>query len=184
MKKPFSVYIVYVFIAFIILLFAAVLYQNANKQEPQRQQKEIPPAPLAYSKGGVSFTYPGDWKTNDIPASTGMISVQLSDPKDFIVFVASSAKTFTDIKMKEKPQYQKDIELGGVKGTEQLWQDEKTQTVILRADHLEFQNRFYRFEMFTNRSRQVKADRIWKDVLASVKFATSTQDAIQALPKK
>lgn len=167
---------------FIILLFVAVLYQGANKQAPQKQEN-IPPAPLIYSKGDVSFTYPGDWKTNDIPASAGMISVQLSDPKDFIVFVASSAKTFTDIKMKGKPQYRKNTELDGVKGTEQLWQDDKMQTAIFRADRLEFQKRFYRFEMFTNRSRQVKADRIWKDILTSVKFATSTQDAIQAVPK-
>lgn len=183
MKKSFSVYIVYAFMVLVILLFAAALYQSVNKQAPQKQEN-IPPAPLTYNKGDVSFTYPGDWKTNDIPASAGMISVQVSDPKDFIVFVASSAKTFTDIKMKGKPQYQKDTELDGVKGIERLWQDDKTQTAILRADHLEFQKRFYRFEMFTNRSRQVKADRIWKDVLASVQFATSTQDTIQAVPKK
>lgn len=183
MKKSFSVYIGYAFMVFVILLFAAVLYQDVNKQAPQKKEN-IPLAPLVYNKGGVSFTYPGDWEMKDIPADTGMISVQVTDPDDFIVVVASSANTFTDIKMKGKPQYQKDIELNGIKGTEQLWQDDKTQTVILRADHLKFQNRFYRFEMFTNRSRQVKADRIWKDVLASVKFATSTQDTIQALPKK
>jgi len=167
----------------VILLFAAALYQSVNKQVPQKQEK-IPPAPLQYMKGDVSFMYPGDWNMDDIPATEGTISVRVMDPKDFIVFVASSHKTSTDIKMKEKPQYQKDIELGGVQGTERLWQDDEKQTVIFRADHLEFQKRFYRFEMFTNRGRQVKADRIWKDILASVKFATSTQDAIQAVPKK
>ncbi len=168
---------------FVILLFAVVLYQGMQRKEPQKQEN-IPIAPLIYNKGGVSFAYPGDWNIADIPASTDMISVQISDPHDFIVFVASSAKTYSDIKMKEKPQVQKDIELGGVKGTEKLWLDDKKQTVILRADHLEFQDRFYRFEMFTNRSRQVKAERVWKEIVDSIQFASSTKDTIQATPQK
>ncbi len=185
MKKSYYVYIAIALIGLALTAIIAALYLNKSvkPQAPTAQQAPSAPAPRQYSKGNVSFSYPANWKTNDIPASPGLISVQVYDPDDFIVFVASSGTTLNDYKVNGELQYEKDAMIGGISGRERLWEDDKSKTAIFRADDFEFQKRFYRFEMFTSRSREVKAQKIWEDILASVKFTESKDDAIQATPK-
>src|SRR3989344_2977235 len=139
MKKSFSVYITYAFIGFVCIVFVAALYQSIGvKQQAPTVSSPVPPPPQQYSKGNVSFLYPANWKTNDIPASPGLISVQVYDPEDFIVLVASSGEKLNDYKVKGTLQYEKDAQLGGIAGKERAWRDEKSQTAIFRADHFMF----------------------------------------------
>lgn len=121
---------------------------------------------------------------NDIPAAEGMISAQVSDPKDMIVFVASSNRSYGDPKVNGEIKYNKDITLGGVAGKERLWEDMNSQAAIFRADNFRFQDRYYRFEMFSNLSRKVKAEKVWREILDSVRFAESNKEEIKAEPAK
>ncbi|MEK7098034.1 MAG: hypothetical protein AAB906_04255, partial [Patescibacteria group bacterium] len=101
---------------------------------------------------------------------------------DMIVFAASSNKSYSDPSVNGEPKYNKDITLNNIAGKERLWEDAQSQAVIFRADNFFFQNRHYRFEMFSVLSRKVKAEKVWRDILASVKFAETADEKIEAKP--
>lgn len=170
-------------IVFVVIIAGIFLYKNKklDKQAAVLQQKTLPTS-AKYAKGSVAFFYPADWAVNDIPATEGMISVQVSDPKDVIVFVASSGRSYSDPKVNGELKYNKDITFNNVAGKERLWEDAKSQAVIFRADNFRFQDRYYRFEMFSVLSRKVKAEKVWREILASVKFAETAEEGIKANP--
>lgn len=185
MKKTNIVLAVLILIVIGAIAVGAFWYKNAklNKQAEDLGKVKTK-AEAKYTKGSVAFFYPADWQMSDIPAMEGMISAQVSDPKDMIVFVASSNRAYGDPKVNGDLKYDKEITLGGVAGKERLWEDAKTQSAIFRADGFRFQDRYYRFEMFSNLSRKVKAENVWRSILASVKFSESEKEAIEAKPEK
>lgn len=181
MKKINIVLVVLILIA--VGVVGALFYKSAILNKKAADLGQIKTKTEAkYAKGSVTFFYPADWQANDIPAAEGMISVQVSDPKDMIVFVASSNRSYGDPAVNGDLKYDKEITLGGVKGKERLWEDAKTQIAVFRADGFRFQDRYYRFEMFSNLSRKVKAENVWRGILASTKFAETEQEKIEAKP--
>jgi len=183
MKKTNIVLAVLILIVVGAIVVGALLYRNARLSKQADDLGKIKTKTEAkYAKGSVAFFYPADWLVNDIPAAEGMISAQVSDPKDMIVFVASSNRAYGDPKVNGDLKYDKEITLAGAQGKERLWEDQKSQAVIFRADGFRFQDRYYRFEMFSNLSRKVKAENIWRDILASVKFSESEKEGIEAKP--
>ncbi len=166
----------------IVILFAAhFIARRAEKPAPAAPQEKPAPQKAEYRKGGAAFSYPALWQVNDIPAVGDFISVQAFDAKDNIVFVASSQKARNDPKA-GKPLYEKEITLDGVNGVERQWENEKSGMTVLRADNLHFAGRYYRFEMFAVISRKIKAERIWKDILDSVRFVRAENEGIEAAP--
>lgn len=135
-----------------------------------------------YTKGNASFLYPAAWKQNDIPTSPGFISVQVYDPAEGIVFVASSSEKEDDPRVDGALTKDADITTGGVLGKERIWENDKTLAVVMRADKIAFNGRHYRFEMFGHLSRKVLMQNYWKDIMSSVQFAESETEAIQAAP--
>lgn len=135
-----------------------------------------------YTKGNASFLYPAAWKQNDIPTSPGFISVQVYDPENSIVFVASSNQEENDSHVDGVLTYDADIIVGGVSGRERTWENDKTLAVVMRADKIAFNDRHYRFEMFGHLSRKVLMQNYWKDIMSSMEFAESETEDIQAAP--
>lgn len=183
MKKTNVFLVVIIVIAAVFIIAGIFLYKNKKLDKQAADLGQVKTKTEAkYAKGSVAFFYPADWQANDIPAAEGMISAQVSDPKEMIVFVASSNRAYGDPKVNGELKYDKEIALGGVKGKERLWEDAKTQVAVFRADGFRFQDRHYRFEMFSNLSRKVKAENVWRGILASVKFAETEQEKIDAKP--
>ena len=157
-------------------------------------QKITPPAPTGgekivtaqakYIKGGAAFFYPASWQVNDIPASPGMISVQVVDPEDSIVLVASSAEKMSDSEVNGTLVREEGITVGGIAGKERRWENMKSQTVIFRADDLKFEEKQYRFELFGAFSRKVKMERVWDAIIKSVQFEKGIKEGIIATPQK
>ena len=185
MKKTNIVLAVLILMAVGAIVVGALWYKNSRLSRQAVDLGQVKTkAEAKYAKGSVAFFYPADWLVNDIPAAEGMISAQVSDPKDMIVFVASSNRAYGDPKVNGDLEYDKEISLAGAQGKERLWEDQKSQTVIFRADGFRFQERYYRFEMFSNLSRKVKAENVWRGTLASVKFSESEKESIEAKPEK
>lgn len=167
----------------IVLLVVVAIFLSRREATPSPVAQNTPIPKVEYNKGEASFFYPGDWKLSDQPVAPGFISAAVYDPVDFMVFTATSNPKPSAYKPNGTLDYKKDMTLGGVDGTERMWEDAKTKTVTFRADGFVFQHRSYYFELFTTATRKTKAEYEWKDILSSVKFATSTQETIQAKPK-
>lgn len=178
----------FIFIACGAILFAAVcigvffFYQKMTPSEMVKDEK-IGTAQAKYSKGGAAFFYPASWEVNDIPASPGMISVQVIDPENGIVLVASSADTLNDSKVNGTMVREENITVGGVAGKERRWENMKSQTVIFRADNIAFEGKQYRFEMFGTLSRKVRMERAWDTIITSVRFEKGGEEGITATPQ-
>jgi len=166
----------------VVLVIIGLLFTVRHQPSPITQQEQPIPK-VEYSKGEASFFYPGDWKLEDATTTPGFISAAVYDPVDFLVFTATSNPKPSSYKPGGTLSYEKDVTLDGVSGKERMWEDAKTKTVTYRADGFEFVNRSYFFELFATVTRKTKADYEWNDILSSVKFATSTQETIQAQPK-
>ena len=174
-----------IIIAFIILILAFIaagLIVAFRKPKVSEQARITIPPVKVFSKGQVSFSYPREWEIKDIPTIEGLISVQVFDPKENVVFVASSNNKFSDSEVKGDLRYEKELALGGVQGKERLWESKEMQSAIFRADEFEFQKRHYRFEMFSALSRRLLAEQRWREILASVKFQESSEEGIKAEP--
>lgn len=174
-----------ILIAFIILILAFIatgLIIAFRKPKINEQARITIPPVKVFNKGQVSFSYPREWELKDIPTAEGLISVQVFDPKENVVFVASSNDKFSDSEVKGDLKSEKEMTLAGVKGKERVWESKETQAVIYRADGFEFQKRHYRFEIFSPLSRKLLAEKFWRETLASVKFAESIKEGIKAEP--
>jgi len=186
MRQSHSFFIIALILVVIALvIFATILYQGAKiRQLPGESMEQ---APAKYTKGGTAFLYPASWIVNDIPASGNLISVQLTDQENGIIFIVSSNTEFNDYSASGDLQYEKDIEVDGVSGSERLWQNNEVNTAVFRADNLSFGERYYRFEMFvTKLSKKTRAEKHWKDILASIRFdelEDGTEGGIQAVPQ-
>lgn len=159
------------------------LYRKMAPSLPKAGEKAVV-AQAKYSKGNTSFFYPALWRENDIPASSGFISVQVADPEDSIVVVASSGEKLNDYKVTGTLQREENITVGGVSGKERRWENEKSQAVVFRADDLKFEGKQYRFEMFGTLSRKVKMEHEWEGILKSVRFEKGNEKEITATPQK
>ena len=179
----------FIFLTFVAILFATVcvgvflFYQKITLPVPIGGEK-IVTAQAKYIKGGAAFFYPASWQVNDIPASQGMISVQVVDPEDSIVLVASSAEKMSDSEVNGTLVREEDITVGGITGKERRWENMKSQTVIFRADNLKFEGKQYRFEMFGAFSRKVKMEREWDAIIKSVQFEKGSEEGIIASPQE
>src|SRR3972149_6110730 len=179
MKKTNIVLAVLILMAVGAIVVGALWYKNSRLSKRAADLGQVKTkAEAKYAKGSVAFFYPADWLVNDIPAAEGMISAQVSDPKDMIVFVASSNRAYGNPKGNGYLKDDKEVTLAGTHGKERLWEDQKSQAVIFRADGFRFQERYYRFEMFSNLSRKVKAEHVWPGILASVNFSVSETERI------
>ena len=126
MKKTNIVLAVLILMAIGAIVIGALLYRNARlSKQADDLGKVKAKAEAKYAKGSVAFFYPADWLVNDIPAAEGMISAQVSDQKDMIVFVASSNRAYGDPKVNGDLKYDKEIALAGVAGKKSLWEDKK-----------------------------------------------------------
>ncbi|MBI5913309.1 hypothetical protein HY839_02610 [Candidatus Azambacteria bacterium] len=178
----------------ILLALAAVLFVAACVAVFFLYRAVVPTAPKAgekvvvaqakYIKGNASFFYPAQWHENDIPASPGMISVQVVDTEDSIVFVASSAEKLNDPKMSGTLVREESITVGGIFGKERRWENMESQTVVFRADDVRFERKYYRFEMFGTLSRKVKMESEWENILRSVQFEKGSEEGITATPQE
>lgn len=165
-----------------VVLVVGFLGLQSSRLKPPASLDEAAPAKAKFVKGKTAFFYPADWQLKDVPLSGGLISVQVNDPDDFIVFIASSNTIAEKANVKGVLAYEKELALAGVKGKERLWEDAKADTVVFRADGFEFEKRFYRFELFTVASRKTKAERVWREILDSVQFI-SGEEGIEAIPQ-
>ena len=172
---------VILFAAAVLLLIGGVIVVVRYMRAP-----EVPAEPVVaraqYAKGNASFLYPAMWKQNDIPTSPGFISVQVYDPAEGIVFVASSSEKEDDPSVGGVLVKDGDITAGGVSGKERIWENDKTLAVVMRADKIVFAGRAYRFEMFGHLSRKVPMQKHWSDIMSSITFAESETEEIQAAP--
>ena len=175
--------IIIITLIIIILAFIAAGLIIAFRKPKVSEQARITISPVkVFSKGQVSFSYPREWELKDMPTVEGLISVQVFDPKENVVFVVSSNDKFSDSEVKGDLKYEKELMLDNVEGKERAWESKETQSVIFRADGFEFQKRHYRFEMFSSLSRKLLAEKVWRETLASVKFQESTKEGIKAEP--
>lgn len=180
MKKTNIILIILIALILVFIVIGLIIAFRKPKVSEQARIT-IPPVKV-FSKGQVSFSYPREWELKDIPTVEGLISVQVFDPKENVVFVASSNDKFSDSEVKGDLKYEKELMLDNVKGKERVWESKETQSVIYRADGFEFQKRHYRFEMFSSLSRKLLAEKVWRETLASVKFAESIKEGIKAEP--
>lgn len=181
--KKYNFIIIALIIAVIVVIGIMVIYAF-RKPKVSEQARITIPSVKVFSKGQVSFSYPREWELKDIPTVEGLISVQVFDPKENVVFVASSNDKFSDSEVKGDLKYEKELTLDNVKGKERAWESKETQSVIYRAGGFEFQKRHYRFEMFSSLSRKLLAEQRWREILASVNFAESAAEGIKAEPTK
>lgn len=158
-------------------IIAVVRYMRAPKAPA-----ELVVARAQYAKGNASFLYPAMWKQNDIPTSPGFISVQVYDPTEGIVFVASSSAEESDPHVDGALVKNADIAVGGISGKERIWENDKTLAVVMRTDKIMFAGRAYRFEMFGHLSRKVPMQKYWSDIMSSITFSESESEEIQAAP--
>ncbi|MEK7493575.1 MAG: hypothetical protein AAB630_00300 [Patescibacteria group bacterium] len=179
----------FVLIALVAILFVAAcgaalfLYLKVVPMAPQVAEK-VGIAQAKYIKGSTSFFYPALWQENDIPALPGLISVQVVDPKDGIVLVASSGEKLNDSQVTGTLVREENITVGGIVGKERRWENAESQAVVFRADDLQFEGKYYRFEMFGTLSRKVKMQSAWEDMLKSVRFEKGREEGITAKPQK
>ncbi|MEK7488209.1 MAG: hypothetical protein AAB598_02705 [Patescibacteria group bacterium] len=179
----------FILIALGAIFFTAVcigvffFYQKMTPPAMIRGEK-IVTAQAKYIKGGAAFFYPSAWQVNDIPASPGMISVQVVDSEDGIVLVASSAEKMSDSEVSGTLVREGNITVGGIAGKERRWENIKSQTVIFRADNLKFEGKQYRFELFGTLSRKVKMERAWDGIMKSVQFEKRSEEGITATPQE
>lgn len=179
----------FILIAFVAVLFLAVcvavffLYRAMPPLPPKTGERVIV-AQAKYIKGNASFFYPAQWRENDIPASPGLISVQVVDEEDGIVFVASSAEKMSDSKVNGTLVRDESIAVGAVAGKERRWENMESQVVVFRADDLQFEGKQYRFEMFGMMSRKVKMEGYWQEMLGSVRFEKGDEEGIKASPQQ
>lgn len=186
MKRSHLFLIVGMLLAMIIAVLAAVsfLAYRGSQIAPPPEAKEQAPARAKYTKGKVAFFYPTHWQLVDMPAQSDLITVQVFDPKENIVFVAISKSTFNESVAGGELLSEKELTLDGVKGRERIWQNDKTGVAVFRADKFEFADRFYGFELVTNVSRKTKSERLWQEIMASVKFDHSEEEGIEAMPQQ
>lgn len=170
----------------LVIVAAALLLGGIVALVRYRAARERPAGPAVaraqYAKGNASFSYPASWGQNDIPTSPGFISVQVYDEKDGIVFVATSSKEENDSAVDGTVVRDADIMVGGISGKERIWENDKTQAVVMRADRIAFSGRAYRFEMFGHLSRKIPMERYWNEIMSSVRFAESETEEIEAAP--
>ena len=179
--KKYNLIVVIAIIFVVIVILAGLIIAFRKPKVSEQARITVPPVKV-FSKGQVSFSYPREWEIKDIPTIEGLISVQVFDPKENVVFVASSNNKFSDSEVKGDLRYEKELALGGVKGKERLWESKEMQSAIFRADNFEFQKRHYRFEIFSSLSRRLLAEQRWREILASVKFQESAEEGIKAEP--
>lgn len=178
-----------ILIALAAILFIAscaavfFLYRAVTPLAPKGGEKAVI-AQAKYIKGSTSFFYPALWQENDIPTSPGMISVQVVDPEDSIVLVVSSAEKLNDSTVNGALVREEDITVGGIAGKERRWENRESQTIVFRADDLQFEKKYYRFEMFGMLSRKVKMEREWDIIVKSVQFQKGSEEGITATPQE
>ncbi|MCR4323160.1 MAG: hypothetical protein NUV61_03690 [Candidatus Azambacteria bacterium] len=183
-RKTLAILIGVVVLFFLVSSVAVFfIYRKAIPSVPKVGERVIV-AQVKYSKGSASFFYPASWQQNDIPASAGFISVQVFDPKDNIVLVASSGTKSDDSKVNGTLVYEKDAVVSGVSGKDRRWEDVKSQVVVFRADNLKFEGKYYRFEMFGALSRKVKMQNEWEAILKSIQFEKGSEEGITATPQE
>lgn len=170
-----------ILIVAVMLLIGGIIVVVRYLRAPEGPREQIV-ARAQYAKGNASFLYPAVWRQNDIPTSPGFISVQLYDPENGVVFVASSNEKESDPLVDGTVTRDAGIVVGGISGKERAWENEKTQAVVLRADHISFAGRAYRFEMFGQLSRKVLMEKYWRDIVSSVQFAEAHEEGIIAAP--
>lgn len=165
-----------------VVIVVGFLGLQSSRLKPPTALDDVAPAKAKFVSGKTSFFYPAQWQLKELPADKGLISVQVSDPEDVIVLIASSNTISEKADVKGTLVYEKDLQLAEVKGKEYVWEDSKADTVVFRADGFEFEKRFYKFELFTVASRKTKAEQIWREVIDSVQFI-STGQGIEAKPR-
>lgn len=180
---------VIIFVVIAVALFAiSRVFVFFMKEAPSITTKitedktETPQA--KYIKGNVAFLYPAKWKENDIVTAPGFISVQVVDLEDTIVFVASSGEKLNDNKINGEITDERDVTVGGISGKERRWENEKSQAVVFRADNIQFENKYYRFEMFGMMSRKIKMEQAFEKIIQSVKFEKGAGEGIQAMQEE
>lgn len=179
----------FILIALVTVLFVAAcvavffLYLKVAPMAPKVAEKVVI-AQAKYIKGNASFFYPAEWQENDIPAPPGFISVQVVDQKDGIVLVASSGEKLNDSQVTGTLVRDESVTVGGVIGKERRWENTESQAVVFRADGLQFEGKYYRFEMFGVLNRKVKMQSAWEDMMKSVRFEKGIEGGITASPQK
>ena len=138
MKKT-NIIIIALIILILAAIFAGLIIAFRKPKVSEQARITIPPVKV-FSKGQVSFSYPREWELKDIPTVEGLISVQVFDPKENVVFAASSNDKFSDSEVKGDLKSEKEMTLAGIKGKERAWESKEMQSVIFRADGFEFKN--------------------------------------------
>jgi|SRR3989344_1523765 len=179
----------FILIALVAVLFLAAcgavffLYFKVVSMVPKAAER-VGVAQAKYIKGNASFFYPALWQENDISAPPGLISVQVVDSKDGIVLVASSGEKLNDSKVNGVLVREESITVGGIVGKERRWENTESQTVVFRADDLQFEGKYYRFEMFGTLSRKVKMESEWENILKSVRFEKGAKEGVIVSPQE